>query len=162
MVESLQGSIYLGPTTNFQGSCKLISLITGRVINRNKFTPLSIPPYVIKQVGRIAIKEDCDEDVIFTDIFGITLEVYNDDVNTHVVATGVDNNYNNYNRKDTAYKDGTNNKEYGTTHEDGSGSNATYEEGIIYTKNPPENYKQDMMDNNASDKTPGMGASREK
>ena len=74
------------------------------------------------------IKEDRDEDIIFTDRNGKTLEVYNDDVNEHKITAGVYNNYNN-----NYY----NHKEYSVTHDNGSGANATHEDGTIYTKNSP-------------------------
>ena len=48
MSEILQGSIYLGYTNKFQGVCKLISLRTGRIITRKKFTPLPMPQSIIK------------------------------------------------------------------------------------------------------------------
>ena len=51
----------------------------------------------------MAIKEDWDEDIIFTDRNGSTLEVYNGGVNTHDVTAGVDKNYNNYNGSNEAY-----------------------------------------------------------
>ena len=69
-----------------------------------------MPQYVINQVEDMAIKEDRDEDLIFLDRNDITLEVYNYYVNTHNVTAGVDNNYNNYNIKETAYEDGANKK----------------------------------------------------
>ena len=46
----------------------------------------------------MAIKEDCNEYIIFTDRNVSTLELYNGDVNTHDVTAGVDNNHNNYNK----------------------------------------------------------------
>ena len=39
----------------------------------------------------MAFKEDCDEDIIFTDRNGRTLEFYNSNVNTHGVTAVVDN-----------------------------------------------------------------------
>ena len=62
-----------------------------------------MPQYVIKQVEDMAMKGNRNEDLIFTDRNGITLEVYNDDFNTHNVTSGVYNKYNNYNSNDTAY-----------------------------------------------------------
>ena len=63
-----------------------------------------MPQYVIKQGEDMVIKEDRDEDLIFADIKGRSLEVYNNDVNTHDVTTGVDNKYNNYNSNETPYE----------------------------------------------------------
>ena len=71
--ERLQGYIYLGSTKNFQGSCKFIRLITGQRITRKKLAPLPMSKYVIKQVEDMAIKEDFDKDLIFTDINGRNL-----------------------------------------------------------------------------------------
>ena len=62
-----------------------------------------MPQSVINKVGYMAIKEYRDADLIFADINGGTLEVYNDDVNTYDVTAWVDNNYNNYNSNNTAY-----------------------------------------------------------
>ena len=93
----------------------------------------------------MAIKEDRDEDLIFTNRNGSTLELYNDSTNTHDVTTGLDNNYNSYNSKDAAYEDVSNNKEYGTTYEDGAGANSTHEDGANYTNNPPGNYEQETI-----------------
>ena len=71
--ERSQVAIYLGPTTKFQGSCKFTSLRTWQRITRKKFTSLPMTPSVINQVEDMAIKEDRDEDLIFTHINGITL-----------------------------------------------------------------------------------------
>ena len=97
MAESLQGEIYLLPTANFHRSCKLISLKTGQMITRKQLTQPPMTKSVIKQVEDMSIKEGHDEDPIFTDRNGSTLEVYNNDVNTHDITTGVDNNYNSNN-----------------------------------------------------------------
>ena len=48
------------------------------------------------------IKEDHNEDLIFADRNGITLEIYNCDSNTHEVTIGVDSNLNNYNSRDAS------------------------------------------------------------
>ena len=55
------------------------------------------------------IKEDLNEDIIFTDRNGITLEVYNYGANIHNSTTGVYKNYNNYDSNDASYKDVINN-----------------------------------------------------
>ena len=86
----------------------------------------------------MAINEDHDEYIIFDGRNGRTLEVCNDDVNTHYFVTGVDNNHNNYNINNADYEDCSNNKEYGANYEDGSRANATHEDGANYTKNLPE------------------------
>ena len=55
-----------------------------------------------------------------------TLEVYDNDVNTHDVTAGVDKNYNNYNSNDEAYEDGANDEEDNATYEYGAGANTTH------------------------------------
>ena len=69
-----------------------------------------MPQSVIKKVEDMAIKEDCDEELIFSERYWSTLEVYDDDVNTHDVTTGVDNNYNNNNNNDAVYEDDANSR----------------------------------------------------
>ena len=58
----------------------------------------------------MVINKDCDEDLIFTDRNRSTFGACNDNVSTHDVTAGVDNNYNNYNSNDAAYEDGANNE----------------------------------------------------
>ena len=142
MAEMLQGGIYLGPTTKFLGICKSLITRTGRIITRNKFTPLPMPQYVIKKVEDMSTKGDCDEELILTDTNGSTLEVYDDDVNTHDIIAGVDNNYNDNNNNYTAYEDGVNEVD-GTTYEDGFGTNVTNEERAIYPPTPTTNNTPD-------------------
>lgn len=74
----------------------------------------------------MAIKENINEDLIFADRNGSTLEVYNDDFSTHDLTVEVDNNYNNYNSNNTAYKDSTNNEEDSATYEDSASANTTH------------------------------------
>ena len=61
------------------------------------------------------------------------------------------NTKNIYNSSNTAYEDGANNEEDCTTHEDGT----------IYNENNPTHYEQETMDNNSTEKEPGMGAAEE-
>ena len=82
----------------------------------------------------MAIKEDCDEELIFSERYWSTLEVYDDDVNTHDVTTGVDNNYNNNNNNDAVYEDDANDEEDGTNYEYGSYIDVTHE---YITNYPP-------------------------
>ena len=91
---------------------------------------------VIKKVEDMAIKEDCDEDLIFSERNWSNLEVYNNDVNTHDVTTAVDNSYNNNNNNDAVYEDDANDKEYGTTYEYGYYVSATHEYITNYTPTP--------------------------
>ena len=104
----------------------------------------------------MAIKEDRDADLIFTERNGITLEVYNNDVNTHYIITRVDNNYNNYNSNDTSYEDGTNNKEDVPTYEDGAGVNTTHEGVTNCSEKPPVSYDHETINNNAVYEIPGI------
>ena len=55
------------------------------------------------------INEYRNKDLIFTDRNGRTLEVYEYDRNTNNVTAVVDNNYNSYNSKNSAYEYGVNN-----------------------------------------------------
>ena len=81
----------------------------------------------------MSIKKDSSEDLIFSNRNGSTLTVYNDDSNTHNIAVGVDNTYNNYNGNKTTYEYGVNNKKDGATQEDGVGAKATHESVTVYT-----------------------------
>ena len=90
IAELPQGGIFLGTTTNFQGSCKFLSLRTGRRITIKQFTPLPTPQSVIKQVEYMAIKENREEDFLFTDQNWNTLEVYDDDSPAEDATAGVD------------------------------------------------------------------------
>ena len=98
----MQGSIYLGPTTNFHISYKFTSLRTGSRTTRKKITSLTMQQSIIKQVEDMAIKENHDADLIFTNRNRSNLELFNDDANTHDVTVGVENNYNNYNSNNSA------------------------------------------------------------
>ena len=51
----------------------------------------------------------------------------------------MNNNHDNCNSKDTYYEDGDNNKEDGTTYEDGASTNETHKYGANYNENNPEN-----------------------
>ena len=90
MAELSQGGIFLGHTTNFQGSCKFLSLRTGHRITIKQFTPLPTPQYVINQVEDMAIKENREEDFLLTDQHGNTLEVYDDESPAEDATTGVE------------------------------------------------------------------------
>ena len=63
MSERLQGAIYLGTTSNLKGSCKFISIRTGKIITRNKCTPLSMTQFVINQVEDMYINENHNKNV---------------------------------------------------------------------------------------------------
>eukprot|EP00957_Ditylum_brightwellii_P017274 1301362-Ditylum_brightwellii.AAC.1 len=54
------GAIALGPSFNLQGGYKFMSLETGKLIHRRKFTELPMPENVIKQVERRAEQEEQD------------------------------------------------------------------------------------------------------
>ena len=61
-----------------------------------------MPQSMINQVEDMSIKEDRDEDLIFTKRNRSTLELYDNDFNTHDVTARVYNNYNNYNSNNAA------------------------------------------------------------
>ena len=65
---------------------------------------------MIKQVEDISTKESHNKYIIFTDRNRSTLELYNNDVNTHDVTAGVDNNHNKYNINNIYDEDGANDK----------------------------------------------------
>jgi hypothetical protein len=53
MISQTVGAISLGPTGNIQGTYKLMSLLTGKIIKARSFTPLPMPEDVVKQVERM-------------------------------------------------------------------------------------------------------------
>ena len=77
---------------------------------QENITPLPMPQSIINKMEDMAIKEDRDEDLIFTDGNGSSLEVYKNDSNAHDVTAGVDNKYDNYNSNNADYGNGTNDK----------------------------------------------------
>ena len=78
----------------------------------------------------------------------------------------MENKYNNHNKNNAAYVNWANNKEYGATYVDGTGTNTTHENSARYpptpaTNNTPENYEQETMDKNNVGKAPGIWAAEE-
>jgi hypothetical protein len=65
MTERTQPAICLGPTANFQGSYKLLSLKTGKRITRKQFKELPMPDSVIRQVETMATREKQDKVITF-------------------------------------------------------------------------------------------------
>jgi len=61
------GAIALRPSGNEQGGYLFLSLSTGRVINRNKWTQLPIPEHVIQQVHRMARRGRAERNLTVTD-----------------------------------------------------------------------------------------------
>jgi hypothetical protein len=70
MDERTQAAICLGPTANFQGSYKFLSLQTGKRITRKQFKELPMPASVIKRVEAMALKEKQEKTITFSDWSG--------------------------------------------------------------------------------------------
>jgi hypothetical protein len=70
MTEGTQPVICLGPTANFQGSYKFLSLKTGKRIARKQFKELPMPYSVIRQVEAMATREKQDKVITFCDRSG--------------------------------------------------------------------------------------------
>ena len=75
-------TIFLGPTKNFQRSLKFLRLSTGHIITRKQLTSLSMPQYVIKKLEDMDIKENYEEEILFDELNGKILKVYDDDAST--------------------------------------------------------------------------------
>jgi hypothetical protein len=67
MHERTQAAICLGPTANFQGSSKFLSLQTGKRITRKQLKELPIPASVIKRGEAMALKEKQEKTKTFSD-----------------------------------------------------------------------------------------------
>jgi hypothetical protein len=70
MTEWTQPAICLGPTANFQGSYKLLSLKTGKRITRKQFKELPMPDSVIRQIEAMATRKKQDKVITFCNISG--------------------------------------------------------------------------------------------
>jgi hypothetical protein len=70
MTERTQPAICLGPTANFQGSYKFLSLKTGKRITQKQFKELSMPDSVIKQIEAMATREKQDTVITFSNRSG--------------------------------------------------------------------------------------------
>jgi hypothetical protein len=70
MSERTQPAICLGPTANFQGSYKVLSLQTGKRITRKQFKELPVPDSIIKRVEAMAEHEQQDKTITFSDRSG--------------------------------------------------------------------------------------------
>ena len=64
------GAICLGPTGNLQGSYKFMSLRTGKLITRRKFTPLPMPQDVVDRVDTLGKADKQRELLTFYDRHG--------------------------------------------------------------------------------------------
>jgi hypothetical protein len=67
MVERTRRAICLGPSSNFQGSYKLVCLRTGRKIIRKQFREVPMPTSVMKRVAAIAFRDKRPGNMEFTD-----------------------------------------------------------------------------------------------
>jgi hypothetical protein len=70
MSERTQPSICLGPTANFQGSYKFLSLRTGKRITCKQFKELPMPDLIIKRVEAMAEREQQNKTITFSDRSG--------------------------------------------------------------------------------------------
>ena len=71
--------ICMGPTGNLQGSCKFLSLETGKKMTRRKFTEMPVTDAVIRQVEEMAVKDGAIKGINFKDRKGIEYEFDNDE-----------------------------------------------------------------------------------
>jgi hypothetical protein len=67
IVERTRGSICLGPTANFQGSCKFFCLDTGRRVTRKQFREVPMPASVIKRIAEFAERDQQAGELVFTE-----------------------------------------------------------------------------------------------
>jgi hypothetical protein len=93
MDERAQPAICLGPTANFQGSYKFLSLRTGKHITRKNFKELPMPASIIKRVEAMAIKEKRYKTLTFHDRSGAPItDLYDSPADESAeAAAGVDN-----------------------------------------------------------------------
>jgi hypothetical protein len=91
MSERTQPEICLGPTANFQGSYKFISLLTGKRITCKQFKELPMPDSIIKRVEAMTESEQQDKTITFSDRSGNEItNIYDSPAeNTDEAATGV-------------------------------------------------------------------------
>jgi hypothetical protein len=68
--ERTQPAICLGPTANFQGSYKFLSLTMGKCNTRKKFKELPMPDSIIQRVEAMTIREKQDKTITFSDRSG--------------------------------------------------------------------------------------------
>jgi hypothetical protein len=94
IAERTQGAIYLGPTSNFQGSYKLLCLNTGRKISSKQFREFPMPEHVMKRVEVIAARDKQSGNMVFADRNGNTIGDDDDndavDAITDTIITGVE------------------------------------------------------------------------
>jgi hypothetical protein len=84
-------AICLGPTANFQGSYKFLSLRTGKRITRKQFTELPMPDSVVKRVEAMALREKQDKTITLSDRSGNIISDVSDNPDDETVeaAAGV-------------------------------------------------------------------------
>jgi hypothetical protein len=70
MTERTQPEICLGPTANFQGSYKFLSLKTGKRITCKQFKELPMPESVIKKIEAMATREKQEKVITFSNRSG--------------------------------------------------------------------------------------------
>jgi hypothetical protein len=91
MSERTQPAICLGPTANFQGSYKFLSLRTGKSKTRKQFKELPMPDSIIKPVDAMSEREQQDKTITFSDRPGNKItNIYDSPVeDTDEAAAGV-------------------------------------------------------------------------
>jgi hypothetical protein len=100
MTERTQPAICLGPTANFQGSYKFLSLNTGKRITRKQFKDLPMPDSVIRKIEAMATCEKQDKVITFCNRLGdpisdsISVLYDSPDTTDANAATGVYNDEN--------------------------------------------------------------------
>lgn len=63
-------ALALCPTGNEQDSYYFFSLVTGKVLNRQQWTPIPVPAHVINHVNRMARQQKAMGHLLFTDMYG--------------------------------------------------------------------------------------------
>jgi hypothetical protein len=91
MSERTRPAICIGPTANFQGSYKFLSLRTGKRITRKQFKELPMPDSIIKRVEAMAEREQQDKTITFSDRSGYEItNIYDSPVkDTDEASAGV-------------------------------------------------------------------------
>jgi hypothetical protein len=80
-------AICLGPTANFQGSYKFLSLRTGKRITHKQFTELPMTDSVVKRVEAMALREKQEKTITFSDRSGNIINDVSDNPDDETVET---------------------------------------------------------------------------
>ena len=74
MVTRTIGAIALRPTGNVQGGFYFMSLSTGKIISRYRWTVLPMPQEVIERLHQIALQQHCNPGLVFRYRAGILIQ----------------------------------------------------------------------------------------